>query len=199
MNTNVDKDTMSNGMIPTFKHSEFCIATNSSDATMNDDIDNSIQSSFERSTSKVFDTLKDKITKEQLFKALENGMFPISEKDTAKDYLFLKNEYQDDVNIIMNVLAQLKTDISLLENLLSPFLLKNKNEFTSKLIINYDNYLAQLMESFLNILDSTEDLRSKVNTLKNQITELPQYSNASANKYYSESKLVSLLHKVMDN
>lgn len=146
-----------------------------------------------------FDVLKNKITKEQLFKALENGVFKISKEDTIKEFLLLRNAYKNDVDLVLAKLKQLKEAVSLLEDLLSPYLSNSDDDFTNKLI-NYDNYLVQLTDGcLLDVMRSSEDLKSSVGILRNQLLDTYQYTKAQAGKYYSEKKLVDLLREAMND
>ena len=148
--------------------------------------------------STVFDVLKNKITKEQLFKALENGVFKISKEDTIKEFLLLRNAYKNDVDLVLAKLEQLKEAVSLLEDLLSPYLSNSDDDFTNKLI-NYDNYLVQLTDGLLDVMRSSENLKSSAGTLRNQLLDSYQYAKAQTGKYYSEKKLVDLLREAMNN
>lgn len=144
-----------------------------------------------------FDVLKNKITKEQLFKALENGVFKISKEDTIKEFLLLRNAYKNDVDLVLAKLKQLKEAVSLLEDLLSPYLSNSDDDFTSKLI-NYDNYLVQLTDGLLDVMRSSENLKSSAGILRNQLLSTYQYVKAQTGKYYSEKKLVDLLRDAIE-
>lgn len=150
----------------------------------------------EEDVSTAFDLLKNKITKEQLFKALENGVFKISKEDTIKEFLLLRNAYKNDVDLVLAKLKQLKEAVSLLEDLLSPYLSNSDDEFTNKLI-NYDNYLVQLTDGLLDVMRSSENLKSSAGILRNQLLDSYQYAKAQTGKYYSEKKLVDLLREAM--
>lgn len=147
--------------------------------------------------STAFDVLKNKITKEQLFKALENGVFKISKEDTIKEFLLLRNAYKNDVNLVLAKLKQLKEAVSLLEDLLSPYLSNSDDDFTNKLI-NYDNYLVQLTDGLLDVMRSSENLKSSAGILRNQLLSTYQYVKAQTGKYYSEKKLVDLLRDAIE-
>ena len=154
---------------------------------------------LEVDTCTMCDLLKNKITKEQLFKALTNGVFNVSKKDTLKDYSTLYASYKnEDVNTILTYLAQVKKDMSTLEKLLFPYSSENENEFAIRLI-KHDNYLVQLADSLFTLMRNAEDLRRAASSLRNKLIDLPQYSRARANEYYSESKLISLLRDAMND
>lgn len=151
----------------------------------------------EEDVGTAFDVLKNKITKEQLFKALENGVFKISKEDTIKEFLLLRNAYKNDVDLVLAKLKQLKEAVSLLEDLLSPYLSNSDDDFTNKLI-NYDNYLVQLTDGLLDVMRSSENLKSSAGILRNQLLSTYQYVKAQTGKYYSEKKLVDLLRDAIE-
>lgn len=151
----------------------------------------------EEDVGTAFDVLKNKITKEQLFKALENGVFKISKEDTIKEFLLLRNAYKNDVDLVLAKLEQLKEAASLLEDLLSPYLSNSEDDFTNKLI-NYDNYLVQLTDGLLDVMRSSENLKSSAGILRNQLLSTFQYVKAQTGKYYSEKKLVDLLRDAIE-
>lgn len=151
----------------------------------------------EEDVGTAFDVLKNKITKEQLFKALENGAFKISKEDTIKEFLLLRNAYKNDVDLVLAKLKQLKEAVSLLEDLLSPYLSNSDDDFTNKLI-NYDNYLVQLTDGLLDVMRSSENLKSSAGILRNQLLSTYQYVKAQTGKYYSEKKLVDLLRDAIE-
>lgn len=161
-------------------------------------VNNAASLIVEEDVSTVSDTLKSKITKEQLFKALKNGIFPISKEDTIKAYFSLKDEYKNDIDLILAKLEQLNEDIFLLKDLLSPYQLKEeeKDGFTNRLI-NYDNYLVQLVDNLFDVMRNSEELKSLAGALRNKLLDSPQYVKARAGKYYSEKKLVDLLREAM--
>ena len=150
----------------------------------------------EEDASMAFNVLKNKITKEQLFKALENGVFKISKEDTIKEFSLLRNAYKNDVDLVLAKLKQLKEAASLLEDLLSPYSSNSEGDFTNRLI-NYDNYLVQLTDGLLDVMRSSENLKSSAGILRNQLLDSYQYAKARAGKYYSEKKLADLLREAI--